>query len=60
MTLQIIGIVLGVIYVLGIWRFLAGFKNTFYESNGFLLALFWPILIFNGKYRTEFFKALKG
>ncbi len=60
MSPQVIGIILAVIYVLGIWRFLAGFKNTFYESNALILALLWPILIFNGRYRTEFFKALKG
>jgi hypothetical protein len=60
MNFQIVGILALVIYILGIWRFLAGFRNTFYTSNGFVLALLWPLLIFNGKYRQEFFKALKG
>jgi hypothetical protein len=60
MSPQVIGTILAVIYVLGIWRFLAGFKNTFYESNALLLAVLWPVLIFNPRYRAEFFKALKG
>lgn len=61
MNLQLIGIILLVIYILGIWKFLAGFKNTFYSSGGFILAILWPVLfIANGRYRQEFFKALKG
>jgi hypothetical protein len=60
MTPQIIGIVLLVIYILGIWRFLAGFHNTFYSGNSLILGILWPILIINGRYRQEFFKALKG
>lgn len=61
MTLQGVGILLLVIYIVGVWRFLAGFKHTFYSGNGFFLAILWPILfVFSGRFRQEFFKALKG
>ncbi|NJK33680.1 MAG: hypothetical protein HC919_01325 [Oscillatoriales cyanobacterium SM2_2_1] len=50
-----------VIYILGIWRFLAGFKNTNYSQSAIFLAVIWPIAIFaNGRYRQNFFKALTG
>lgn len=61
MNLQVLGILLLVTYLLGMIKFLMGFRNTFYENNALGLAIFWPVLfIVNGNYRREFFKALKG
>lgn len=57
---QLVGVALLVVYIAGIWRFIAGFGNTFYSGNKIILGLFWPVLIFHGRYRQEFFKALKG
>jgi hypothetical protein len=49
------------VYILGIWRFLAGFHRTNYSQSGFFLAVIWPIGVFaNGRYRQNFFKALTG
>ncbi|MCS7030062.1 MAG: hypothetical protein NZL92_00830 [Gloeomargarita sp. SKYG116] len=59
--MNIAATILLVIYLLGAWRFLAGFDKTFYSSNRFWLTVLWPIFFaFSGRYRQEFFKALKG
>ncbi|MGL5033300.1 MAG: hypothetical protein ACRC6M_05815 [Microcystaceae cyanobacterium] len=60
----IIGFVLGVIYVAGIWRFWSGYRRTNFSpslSSRIYLALLWPVLIIvNGNYRKNFQKALKS
>ena len=60
----LIGIVLLVVYVGGVWKFSQGFRRTNFEpslSNRIVLSLFWPaLLIFNKSYRKNFQKALKG
>jgi hypothetical protein len=58
---QLIGIIIGVVYVVGIWKFLAGFDRTNFTQNRFGLALLWPVLfVMNSNYRRNFTKALKG
>ncbi|MEI6427912.1 MAG: hypothetical protein WCO45_05905 [Pseudanabaena sp. ELA607] len=58
---QLLVLFLVVIYVVGVWKFIAGFRNTSFESNRIPLALLWPVLlVMNGNYRNNFFKALKG
>ncbi len=51
-------------YLLGIWRFWRGFKNTNFQPgvvNKLRLSLLWPILaITNKSYRRNFQKAIKG
>ncbi|MFN5855256.1 MAG: hypothetical protein ACK456_05055 [Pseudanabaenaceae cyanobacterium] len=58
---QLLVIFLVALYVFGVWKFIAGFRNTSFQSNRISLALLWPVLlVMNGNYRTNFFKALKG
>jgi hypothetical protein len=48
-------------YVFGVVKFLQGFRRTEFSGNQIGLALLWPVLfVMNGKYRKNFFKALKG
>jgi hypothetical protein len=56
----VIGIVLIVFYVIGVWKFVAGFDRTNFSSNRIVLGLLWPALLFNRNYRGNFVKALKG
>jgi hypothetical protein len=56
----LIGIVLLVVYVAGVWKFVSGFNRTSFSSNKVVLALLWPALMFNRNYRGNFVKALKG
>lgn len=59
--LKLLAIALLVIYFVGIWKFIAGFKQTNFTQNKIMLALLWPALIIaNGNYRRNFTKALKG
>ncbi|MEA5619802.1 hypothetical protein VB711_18420 [Cronbergia sp. UHCC 0137] len=62
MELLIFG--LGAIYLLGIWRFWAGFQRTHFDKNlinRISLGLLWPALfIVNKSYRRNFKRALKG
>ncbi|MEE3716073.1 hypothetical protein V2H45_04845 [Tumidithrix elongata RA019] len=61
MLLNLLGIALGILYIIGIWKFLAGFDRTNFTQNRIGLALLWPVLfIMNGNYRRNFTKALKG
>ena len=62
--MEIIGLILGVVYVGGIWKFWSGYLNTNFSRN-FLtritLSLLWPaLLVINPAYRKNFQKALKG
>lgn len=51
------------VYLLGIWRFWRGFRNTNFNSrlpNKLKLSLLWPVLlVFNKSYRHNFQKAIK-
>lgn len=57
-------IVAGVVYLLGVWRFVAGYNRTNFNRNFFTkisLGLLWlPLLIISKSYRTNFTKALRG
>jgi len=56
----LIGILLGAVYAGGIWKFLAGYRHTNFSQGRVVLALLWPVLLFNRSYRQNFTKALKG
>ncbi|MEB3312102.1 MAG: hypothetical protein VKJ02_17895 [Snowella sp.] len=60
----IIGFVLAVVYVGGIWRFLSGYSRTNFNRGlptKLTLSLLWPaLLVINPAYRKNFQKALKG
>jgi len=60
----LIGLLLGVVYVGGIWRFLSGYRHTNFNrslTTRLALALLWPgLLMVNPAYRRNFQKALKG
>ncbi|MGK7876863.1 MAG: hypothetical protein AB4426_27310 [Xenococcaceae cyanobacterium] len=62
--IKLIGIVLLVGYIWGIWKFWTGFKQTNFSPslpNRIVLTLLWPaLLIANRSYRKNFQKALKG
>jgi hypothetical protein len=58
------GIIFGIIYIAGIWKFWAGYDRTSFE-RGILtrlsLSLLWlPLLVVSKNYRRNFTKALKG
>ncbi|MDX1977628.1 MAG: hypothetical protein SFT94_08135 [Pseudanabaenaceae cyanobacterium bins.68] len=57
-------IVVGIIYIFGIWRFVAGYSRTNFNRDFFTkisLGLLWlPLLIVSKSYRANFTKALKG
>ncbi len=59
--MQIIGIILLVIYIVGAVKFLQGSGKTNFTQNQIPLALLWPVLlVVNENYRRNFVKALKG
>lgn len=59
--MQILGVLLLVIYIGGIWKFLSGIHRTNFTQNTFVLALLWPVLlVVNKNYRENFTRALKG
>jgi hypothetical protein len=59
--MELIGIIiLGAVYIGGIWKFLSGFRRTNFSQGRLPLALLWPVLLFNKSYRQNFTKALKG
>ncbi len=58
--MELVGIILGAIYITGIWKFLSGFKRTNFTQNKIILGLLWPVLLVNRSYRQNFTKALKG
>lgn len=57
---SLIAIVLGAVYVGGIWKFWTGYRRTNFSQGKVMLALLWPVLLFNPSYRSNFRKALKG
>lgn len=62
--MSLIGFILLVVYVGGIWKFLSGYRRTNFNSGlpgRISLALLWPVLLITNKsYRRNFQKALKG
>ncbi len=62
--MKLIGIVLLVGYIWGIWKFWKGFQRTNFNPslpNRLRLSLLWPALwVMNQSYRQNFQKALKG
>jgi hypothetical protein len=60
----IIGFLLALAYIGGIWKFLSGYRYTNFDRGlpaRLTLALLWPaLLIVNPNYRKNFQKALKG
>ena len=61
---QLIGTILFVVYVGGVWKFLSGYRRTNFTASlpgRVTLALLWPVLLIGNKtYRRNFQKALKG
>lgn len=60
----LIGAIIVVVYVSGIWKFWNGFERTNFQRslpNRLTLSLLWPVLLITNKsYRRNFRKALKG
>jgi len=54
------GILILGLYLGGSIKFWSGFGQTNFSQNKLLLTAFWPIFIFNGSYRSNFVRALKG
>jgi hypothetical protein len=59
MTHLVVLLLLGV-YGVGVWKFWTGFRSTQFESGRIVMGLLWPVMIFNGRYRRNFTRALKG
>lgn len=61
---QLISLILGAIYLVGIVKFLRGFRRTNFSRSlptKITLAVLWPVLlVVNSSYRKNFQKALKG
>ena len=53
-------ILAAIAYGVGAFKFWKGFKSTNFSQNRFFLTAAWPVLIFNGAYRQNFTRALKG
>jgi hypothetical protein len=59
--MEIIGVILLVVYIVGVVKFLQGVSKTNFTQNRIPLALLWPVLlVVNENYRRNFTKALKG
>jgi hypothetical protein len=61
---KLIGLVLFLVYLWGIWKFWQGYSRTNFTpglGNRLALSLLWPLLLIaNASYRQNFRKALKG
>lgn len=58
---SLVGIILVVVYGVGVWRFWNGFNRTNFSQGRLYLSLLWPVLLLSNKsYRQNFTKALKG
>jgi len=59
--IKLLGIILVVVYVAGVWKFWSGFNRTNFSQGRLYLALLWPVLLLSNKsYRQNFSRALKG
>ena len=56
----LIGIIILSVYAGGGAKFWTGFNRRNFNQNKFFLTAMWPIFIFNGNYRSNFMRALKG
>lgn len=58
---SLVGIILIVVYGVGVWKFWNGFNRTNFSQGRLYLSLLWPVLLLSNKsYRQNFTKALKG
>nr|WP_013321699.1 hypothetical protein [Gloeothece verrucosa]ADN13592.1 conserved hypothetical protein [Gloeothece verrucosa PCC 7822] len=61
---KLIGILVLVVYLGGIWKFSKGYSNTNFNRSlptRLMLSLLWPVLlVMNPAFRQNFTKALKG
>jgi hypothetical protein len=61
---KLIGFVVVVVYIWGLWKFWTGYNQTSFSHNlpnRMVLSLFWPVfLVANQGYRQNFQKALRG
>lgn len=58
---SLVGIILVVVYGVGVWKFWSGFNRTNFSQGRLYLSLLWPVLLLSNKsYRQNFSKALKG
>lgn len=59
--MSLLGVLVAVVYVGGIWKFWQGFHRTNFSSGRLYLSLLWPVLLVaNKSYRQNFNRALKG
>lgn len=58
--MQLFIILAAIAYGVGAVKFWKGFSRTNFNQNRLFLTAAWPILIFNGSYRQNFTRALKG
>lgn len=58
--MKLVIILLACVYVVGVWKFWKGFRQTNFSQGRIALALLWPVLLVNRSYRQNFAKALKG
>jgi hypothetical protein len=60
----IAAVVVGLIYVGGMWKFWSGYNHTTFNRDFFtkvcLSFLWFPLLVVSKNYRSNFTKALKG
>lgn len=58
---QVILLIMGGVYLWGVWKFWRGFRRTNFQQGRLPLSLLWPVLLIgNSSYRRNFQKALKG
>ncbi|WP_041237950.1 hypothetical protein [Gloeothece citriformis] len=62
--IKLIGLLVLVVYLGGIWKFSTGYRNTNFNRSlptRLMLSILWPVLlVINPSYRQNFQKALKG
>lgn len=58
---SLVGIILFVVYGVGVWKFWSGFSRTNFSQGRLYLSLLWPVLLLSNKsYRQNFTKVLRG
>lgn len=60
---KLIGILVLVVYIGGIWKFSQGYRNTNFNRSlptRLVLSLLWPVLLTVPSFRQNFRRALKG
>lgn len=56
----LLGLLVALVYVGGVWKFWTGFNRTNFSSGRVYLALLWPVFMVSRSYRQNFNRALKG